>query len=395
MVDSVSKKTLLIVDDLPDTIDILFEILGSHYDIRVATNGEKAWKMLQEGMAIDLCLSDIDMPVMNGYELCQKIKEHETFREIPLIFITASQDNDAETKGFELGASDFITKPFSPSTVQARIKAHITLHEKTRDLCRSLEDLQRTQDELLESKKMASLGSLAAGVAHELNTPLGIAVTATSILLESATDIEKKMQSGTLKKSEMSHYIAKANEIGQAAHNSIQKAAGMIENFKAFSLQNAVEEHKPFNLCELISETVRKVQYEREASDNILHLACDHQATITSSPEALRQVLTQLMGNALDHAGGDSKEVRVEISSEMQPDHVNITIKDNGQGIPQEELQNIFQPFYTTKRIQGYSGLGLSTVHNLVYHKLNGKISVTSEVGQGTSFTIELPMPIG
>ena len=173
-----SDKKILIVDDTKENIDVLGEILSS-YKRSVALNGEKALKIAVEKKP-DIILLDIMMPEMDGFEVCRRLKADETTRDIPVIFITAKNQIEDEVEGLQLGATDFISKPISPPIVLARVKNQLELQEsrrilaeKNEELRTTLEDLHKAQNQLIHSEKMAALGQLVAGIAHEINTPIG------------------------------------------------------------------------------------------------------------------------------------------------------------------------------------------------------------------------------
>lgn len=391
MAEMQNSQTILVVDDAPENIDILAGILQNAYQVKIAINGEKAWKILDGGAKIDLVLLDINMPVMDGYTLCKMIKEDARLKEIPVIFITASHESDDEVKGFELGAADFITKPFSPIKVKARVKAHIALYAKKIELQDSLEKLKSTQDQLVESQKMASLGSLAAGVAHELNTPLGISVTATSTLMDRTEKVEEMLVRGELKKSDMVEYLKSASDAQKMIYRNLDKSAKLVESFKAFSLHNSEEIKKRFSLGDFMRRMQQRFQSMFKGSEHQLELRCANEVKIDSYPEILESILERLVDNAMQHGLRDRSQGTVTLHCEESGESVSISVEDNGLGIPHSELANVFQPFFTTKRIQGYSGLGLSTVYNLVHHRLGATIEVQSRENEGTIFILRIP----
>ncbi|MEG3898079.1 MULTISPECIES: response regulator [unclassified Microcoleus] len=176
-----NRANILVVDDTPENLRLLAGILSEKgYQVRPVPNGKLALSAAQK-IPPDLVLLDIMMPEMDGYEVCQRLKESEVTKDIPVIFISAINDVMDKVKAFAVGGVDFITKPFQVEEVLARIETHLkicslqqTLQEKNQDLATAIHQLQATQEHLIQSEKMAALGQLIAGIAHEINTPLGI-----------------------------------------------------------------------------------------------------------------------------------------------------------------------------------------------------------------------------
>ncbi|MFZ6863904.1 ATP-binding protein [Undibacterium sp. Ji67W] len=265
------------------------------------------------------------------------------------------------------------------------------LEEANNELTVVLENLQRAQQELLRTEKMAALGSLVAGVAHELNTPIGTSVTVASTLQEQTDDILQQFSQG-LRKSVLEEYLKNARMGTDLLLRNLSKASELVTSFKQVAVDRTSANRRVFALHEMVSELIltlgpmiRKTKHE-VVSDIPEKMMMD------SYPGAMGQVMTNLINNAFIHAFGGDGRGTVTISARFfDVDRIEIIVKDNGKGIPPVNLGRIFDPFFTTRLGQGGSGLGLNIVYNLIKDVLGGDISVDSIVGKGTIFTILLP----
>ncbi|MBC3864051.1 HAMP domain-containing protein [Undibacterium jejuense] len=265
------------------------------------------------------------------------------------------------------------------------------LEEANNELTVVLENLQRAQQELLRTEKMAALGSLVAGVAHELNTPIGTSVTVASTLQEQTDDILQQYSHG-LRKSALEEYLKNARMGTDLLLRNLSKASELVTSFKQVAVDRTSANRRVFALHEMVSELIltlgpmiRKTKHE-VVSDIPEKMMMD------SYPGAMGQVMTNLINNAFIHAFGGESRGTVTISARFfDIDRIEIIVKDNGKGIIPVNLGRIFDPFFTTRLGQGGSGLGLNIVYNLIKDVLGGDISVDSIVGKGTSFTIVLP----
>ncbi len=271
------------------------------------------------------------------------------------------------------------------------------LSQKNMELHDTLSSLRRTQKQLVESAKLASLGQLVAGVAHEINTPVGVGVTGASTLAEETARLKSLFQSGAMKRSDLDAYVGTAGTISKLLLSNMERAATLIQSFKDVAVDQTSEERRTFRLKAYIDEVLSNLSPMLRRTDHRMSVNCDETLEIDTYPGALSQVITNFVMNALlhafpEHAHGEMLiVVRGVYARGQETDLVELRFSDNGKGIPQESLSKIFDPFFTTMRGQGGSGLGLNIIHNLVTGSLQGQISVESQVGVGTTFIVRFP----
>lgn len=263
---------------------------------------------------------------------------------------------------------------------------------RTQELSQTLENLTTTQTKLVESEKMAALGSLVAGVAHEINTPIGIGVTAASLLAEKATNFFETYQSGNMKRSDLEKFLNTATQSSTMILANLNRAAELIQSFKQVAVDQSSESKRSFKVKEYLEEILISLRAKLKTTNHKVEISCDENLTLDSYPGALSQIVTNLVMNSLIHAYDGEDAGRIEISVTVEGKVIIFEYADDGQGISEENLSKIFEPFFTTKRGQGGSGLGLHIVYNLVTQKLNGAIECQSQLGLGTKFIIKLPI---
>lgn len=270
--------------------------------------------------------------------------------------------------------------------------------ERTRDLASSnaelsatVEQLQRTQGELVRSERLASLGSLVAGVAHELNTPLGSALLVATTLGDGIEDLRRKLASGELKRSTLDTFLDQQDEAQALIVRNARRAAELIGRFKQVAVDQTSEQRRRFDLAEVANEVLGTLQPRLRKTPHQVQVDIPEALRMDSYPGPLGQVLTNLVMNAMVHGlGEEAGEIRVA-ARPIGVDQVELVVSDNGIGIPTEHLTRIFDPFFTTKLGEGGSGLGLHIVYSLVQRSLGGRISVESSTGKGARFTVVLP----
>ncbi len=268
--------------------------------------------------------------------------------------------------------------------------------ERTAELSQTLEDLRSTQEQLIESEKMAALGGLVAGVAHEINTPVGIGITAASSL-ENETRLFVEASRKGLKRSVLKSYINTATQSSQLILNNLKRAAKLVDSFKQVAVDQTSLEKRTFAVKPYLESTLSSLEpklkqnrFGREHS-HTLNVIGDDDLILHSYPGAFSQVITNLVMNSLTHAYQPGEQGVLSFELTQLDDRLHLKYSDHGCGIPPKNLGRIFEPFFTTARNQGGTGLGLHIVYNLVTQKLAGTIRCESEVGLGTTFFIDLP----
>lgn len=259
-------------------------------------------------------------------------------------------------------------------------------------LTNTINRLEQTKEQLIESEKMASLGSLVAGVAHEINTPLGIAVTSTSLICEKTEDIERKLNEKTLSQSDLVSFIEVVKKSSHISNTGLDRVIVLLGNFKQVAADQIIEEARKINLAEYTDEVFTTLIGEMKSKKVTYQLSGDKDINITTIPGALAQVITNLVTNSVRHGFEDrmSGNISIELSRD-ENSSINFVYKDDGCGIKSSHINKVFDPFFTTKRNNGGTGLGMNIVYNIIHQKLAGNITLESNYGEGSVFTITLP----
>lgn len=255
----------------------------------------------------------------------------------------------------------------------------------------ALADLQQAQQSLIQAEKMASLGGLVAGVAHEINTPVGIGLTGASTLASETEKLRKLYGEQAMTEEDFLDYLGTAAETARLLLTNMNRAAGLIHSFKQVAVDQTSEERRSFDLKSYIEEVLNSLQPTIRKRRLAVEVSCPTGIAMNSYPGVLSQVLTNLVMNAVVHAYEEHQTGTLRIDVKDLGDDVQLVFSDDGKGIPQDNLSRIFDPFFTTRRGSGGSGLGLHIVFNVVTASLNGQVDVTSTVGLGTSFTLRFP----
>ena len=268
------------------------------------------------------------------------------------------------------------------------------VNTRTQELEQSLARQKQIQGQLIETEKMASLGTLVAGISHEINTPIGVALTGSSHLQELTKNLLEKHNDQSLCKSEFNRYIESTIKTCNIIESNINRASSLISNFKMVAVDRSHEEERKVNLSEYIASILESLQPSFKKNRVDLTTDIEAEVYVTCDPGTLAHILSNTVMNSFLHAfsGSEQQNKVINISCFQRDQYIELTIEDNGVGMTEEVKEKVFEPFYTTRRGEGGSGLGMHIVYNMVAHKLNGTINVDSVVDKGTSIKVTFPL---
>lgn len=272
------------------------------------------------------------------------------------------------------------------------------IEERTQDLklandelSLAITELESTQDKLIEAHKMASLGRIVAGVAHEINTPIGVVLTAISSLQEELDRITELLDNKHMNKQDLAQFFDYSQQICQLSLENVNRAAHLIGSFKQVAVDQEKQRLDTFLIADCIENSLLNIKSKYNQLKLNMQLECDRELRIKSYPSALVEIMTHLCQNSCIHGFEKTKEGDIQVHCYQQNDTIIIEYQDNGMGLSEEGKKNIFEPFYTTKRGTGGSGLGSHLIFNLVTHLLQGEIKINEDVKQGLGFIIRFP----
>lgn len=263
------------------------------------------------------------------------------------------------------------------------------------ELQQAMARLQETQDHLIQQEKLASLGSLVAGIAHEINTPIGTGVTAVSYIEQETHAVIKLFQENALRKSDLEKYLATAQDAAKIVMLNLRRASELISSFKKVAVDRSSDERQYFNLSSYIGAVLLSLRPQLKKANHNIIVNCDEYLSLDSYPGDFSHIITNLIMNSLTHAYPNGEQGTLTLSICHKEDQLTLIYSDDGKGIPTKHLSKIFEPFFTTKRGQGGTGLGLHIVYNIVTQNLKGDIKCSSQTSNGTSFTIRIPLKNG
>lgn len=377
---------VLIVDDEKTNINLLGTLLEDrNYDLMVATSGKETLIVAEKSMP-DLILLDVMMPEMDGYEVYRKLRLLDNFDTTQIIFITALNHEDDIIKGLDLGAIDYITKPFSPKVVKSKVKNIAHLIYVVKDLEAKIER------ELVQNERMASLGQLVAGFTHDLATPLSVTHDASTYLEEKVKSLRSILQQDEIAEEEVFEKLDQLEESLQLAKKSVIQAESMTGSFKRVSIDQTSQSIRSFEPYQLIDDVIRTLFYKFKHSQIKVNFECDKMLMLNGNPGSVTQIMTNLINNSWQHGFNMGQEPgQININVEQETDEtVIIHYRDNGVGMDEETNKRVFERFFTTARQQGGSGIGMYNAASII-KKLGGKIDCQSSPGEGVYFSIQIP----
>ncbi|MBT3932697.1 MAG: hypothetical protein HOF35_00435, partial [Bacteroidetes bacterium] len=265
------------------------------------------------------------------------------------------------------------------------------VEDRTRELNQSLIELKQTQDHMIQSEKMASLGSLVAGVAHEINTPLGIGVTEASFLKDITKECHSAFKSDALTQATFEKYMDNALNSSASILKNLTRAGNIIKSFKDVAVDQMLEEKRLFNVKQYINEVLSSLQSQLKRTKHSVVVHCPEEMQIFSYPGVFAQIITNFIMNSLLHGFEGIEQGTIVLDVSISSNNLVFSYRDTGRGMDEKTAISVFEPFFTTKRGKGGTGLGLHIVFNLVTQTLNGKIICNSIPGHETEFIIEMP----
>lgn len=419
---SPTENPILIVDDSPTNSTVLLGMLQqSGFKVIVVNSGEAALEKV-ELISPSLILLDIMLPNMDGFEICRHLKSVEVTRDIPVIFMTALSQTEDKIKGFNLGAVDYITKPLQKEEILARVNVHLNLRnlnkqlaERSTELTIALDQLQQSQLQLIQNEKMSTLGQLVAGVAHEINNPIG-AISANSIyastyvneLVEHLRLYQQKASDDEIanhaEEIELEFLIEDLSNILTTMREGAMRVKDISESFRIFSRHDN-EDKVLFDIHEGLESTLLIIKHRLKAYDKQpnIEVIKDYGKLplITCFPGPLNQVFMNLLVNAVDalrdyhHKHVNSQkipQIKIKTALNTEGTYAVIHIQDNAMGIPDEIQEKIFGYAFTTKPVGKGTGLGLAIARQIIFEKHGGSLEVNSKPGEGAEFIIYLPL---
>jgi signal transduction histidine kinase len=417
------NEKILLVDDEESNLRLLSQwLIPLGYDIKMAANGEEAVREARECRP-DLIILDIMMPVMDGYEACRILKADPESRNIPIIMVTALLERESKLKGLSISANDFISKPIDQVELIIRVKNLLKIkayedlirnhnelleqqvRQRTADLESAYDKLKSSQDQLLQQEKMATIGVLMAGIAHEINNPVGY-ITSNLVSLKKygerligfISEQDEVIRAGAAapriveqlaarrSKLKIDHILMDFPELLDESVEGADRIKKIVQDLKCFSRKD-MDQMASADINQCLKSALGIVHNELKYKAVVV---CDYGELSPTfcNAQQLGQVFINLLINAVHAIDTQGK---ITVSTRQENGLILITISDTGCGIPEDIRQSIFDPFFTTKEVGKGTGLGLAICQDII-NKHGGKLELASEIGMGTTFSVSIPV---
>lgn len=376
------------------------------YKVAEAENGEIAWQLFQR-QPCQLLLTDWVMPKVDGLELIRRIRASDYRRYVYVLLLTAMSEKSDLVTGMEAGADDFLVKPVDHDELRVRLREGERIIKLESELAAQNRQLRETQAALIESEKLAGLGQMAAGMAHELNNPIAIVANNLAVLkrdVAAAFEIIKLYRSADAllggAKPELADQIAKlahesdlpwieseSSHLIERSSASLKRVRDIVENLRHFARLDEAE-LDVLDMATALQQISSVVQHEFDSHQVELIVEAPAGLSVECEPARIQQALQNLLANALQASEAGTT---VRLRAVATDDGAVVEVQDEGCGIAAADLPHLFDPFFTTRPVGSGQGLGLATAYGIV-HNHGGDIQVASEVGRGSTFRIRLPV---
>lgn len=412
---SESVPEILIAEDNPDMRKLLAFLLAREFRVRVTRNGREALESLREKHPY-LVLTDVMMPEMSGTELCAAIKNDDETRHIPVVLVTSKAEREMKIEGLENGADDYVTKPFHPRELLARVRSLVrvrdlqeALSEQNASLERALSGLKQAQVQLVQNERLAAVGELAAGIAHEVNNPVNFALNASRTLRVTVEEVRElaaklaaiewrdpsKLEAQLQELQEIQAEIGveelsgTLGELSEIISEGLGRTSSLVGDLRDFAAPGRHVEAR-VNLHKGVTSTVQLLKHVlNQQQAEVFVEAMEELPEIRGDSGALNQVFLNLLKNAAEASPGGGVTIRVQ--GRVEGDSVSLVFADDGPGVPEEVQEQLFEPFFTTKEAGQGTGLGLS-ISRQIAEAHGGTLAMASVPGEGSTFTLCLPI---
>lgn len=423
------EMTLLLVDDsqliLKMGKDLIKNGFGDRVHVLLAASGEEAIQVIENNY-VDVMILDVVMPGINGVDVLKFMADSNRLDKTKILMCTSLTDKRFIKECFDLGASDYILKPLDSNEFAARISSAISEQQLKRELQQSIqimreqnEELQslyqeliETQSKLLQKEQMSSIGQLAAGIAHEINNPLGYVTSNVATLKnylrsiknfigEIAPRLKENEEVGDVHQlkeklkrlwdqQDIEFVLSDVDDIYTDIHDGLGKISFIVNSLRSFSKIDHMGDREYYDINEAIEQIIL-LTMGNESNDIRIETVFDAKSSVLVMGKEINQALLNILKNAIDAIKLSKKGGHIYISTYENSNEVVCSIADDGPGISEAYLSSIFTPFFTTKEVGSGIGLGLSVSYDIIVNKHHGKLEVASEIDKGTKFIVSLP----